>query len=69
MTPEQLKAYIDTLSHYAMCVLWRFADTGNPMLQDEIGQYFKNRLFDHYGGFTPEISKQLGWKKPCMVCE
>ena len=60
MTPEQ-KAEIDQMSRIEMCRLWRFAELGNPLLQEEAGDYFKNRLFKELGGFTPEISKQIGW--------
>ena len=58
---EKLKATIDNLSHYEMCKIWRFAKSGNPYTLGEVGQYFKDRLFKHFGGFTPEISKSLGW--------
>lgn len=60
-TDETLKAEIDMLSHYDMCRIWRFAKSGDPYISGEIGQYFKDRLFNHFGGFTPEISKSLGW--------
>lgn len=60
MTPEQKKT-IDDMSQYDMCRLWRFARTGEPLLQGDTGQYFKKVLFEQKGGFTPEISKNLGW--------
>ena len=59
---EKLKVVIDNLSHYDMCWIWRFAEPGNPYTSGEVSQYFKDRLFQHFGGFTPEISKSLGWK-------
>ena len=59
LTPG-LKAQIDAMDHYQMCRLWRLASTGNPLIMGETGQYFKERLFTHFGGFTPEISKSLG---------
>lgn len=53
---------IKTLDHYTMCYIWRFNPPGTEI-------YFRNdlptsvaflkRLFLHFGGFTPEISKQL----------
>jgi len=64
LTPEraaEMKKQIDGMSHYALCQRWRFARSGDPMFQGEIGVYYKHRLFDELGGFTPEISKQLGW--------
>ena len=57
---EKLKEEIDNLSHYEMCQIWRFSRSGNPYLSGEVGQYFKNRLFEYFGGFTPGISKSLG---------
>lgn len=63
-TPEQIterKKVIDGMSHYDLCSKWRFAKTGDPLLQGEVGEYFKDRLFKHFGGFTPEISKALSW--------
>jgi hypothetical protein len=60
MTAEQ-KAEIDAMSQYELCRLWRFAKCPHPLLQDETGAYFKKRLAE-MGGFTPEISKELGWE-------
>ena len=62
-THEELKAEIDNMTHLEMCRMWRFG-TGNPVFFDStnpISKYFQDRLFVHFGGFTPEISKQLGW--------
>lgn len=60
---KKLKKEIDNMSHYEMCGIWRFAPPGNPYTSGEVGQYFKDRLFKHFGGFTPEISKSLGWER------
>ena len=60
MTPGQ-KALIDAMSRYELCRIWRFAKIGDPLLQNETGEYFKKRL-DELGGFSPEISKSLGWE-------
>ena len=54
-----LKAEIDSMSHYAMCRTWKFSGFGNPLLMGPTGEYFSERLFEHFGGFTPEISKRL----------
>ena len=59
MTAEQ-KAEIDNMSQFELCRIWRFSKSGNPLLMDDTGQYFKERLREK-GGFTPEISKKLGW--------
>lgn len=57
---EETKKSIDEMSQYSMCSLWRFGKSGHPYLTGEVGDYFKDRLFKHHGGFTPEISKSLG---------
>jgi hypothetical protein len=58
------KAEIDALSHEEMCRMWRFGtrkaewkDGAHPA-----GRYFTERLWNHFGGFTPEISKSIGWQ-------
>jgi len=63
MITEKIKKEIDELSHFEMCEIWRFASRKNYLINGENGEYFKRRLFKHFGGFTPEISKELGWKK------
>jgi hypothetical protein len=59
MTDEQ-KTYIDAMDQYELCQMWRFAPIGSPLLQGDTGNYFKVRLKEK-GGFTPKISKDLGW--------
>jgi hypothetical protein len=62
-TFEEMKKEIDALTHEQMCRMWRFgtlkkewSDSRNPL-----STYFSDRLFKHFGGFTPEISKKIGW--------
>ena len=52
---------IDEMSQYDMCRLWRFAKSGHPLLQGDTGDYF-SQVLKEKGGFTPEISKSLGWE-------
>ena len=59
MTEEQKKR-IDGMSQYELCKMWRFSES-DPLLEGETGAYFAERLWKHFGGFTPEISKQIGW--------
>ena len=61
MTTEQ-KDQINAMSQYEMCKLWRFAKCPHPLLQDDTGDYFAKRLKEK-GGFTPEISKSIGWDR------
>ena len=61
---DALKASVDEMSHFEMCRLWRFGTVGSSPYFDNshpISEYFQHRLFKHFGGFTPKISKQLGW--------
>ena len=54
-----LKAQIDVMSHEDLCRRWRFSK-GDPLFQGEAGDHFATVL-KAKGGFTPEISKQIGW--------
>lgn len=55
---------INAMSHEAMCRLWRFAPPGHPWFRNDLPffQVFNERL-QSLGGFTPEISKRIGWGK------
>jgi len=60
---KEIKKEIDGLTHVEMCSMWRrgngrteFFDSTHPA-----SGYFQERLFKHFGGFTPEISKHIGW--------
>ena len=67
MTPEQ-EARIDAMSQYEMASMWRFSRCAEePLLQGETGQYF-SEVFQKKGGFTPEISKSLGWGRSRTMC-
>ena len=59
MTPEQ-KERIDNMTQGELCKKWRFAPMGDPLLQGDTGDYF-SKILKEKGGFTPEISKGLGW--------
>lgn len=59
MTPEQ-KVIIDAMTQEEMAWVWRFAPTGNELLQGGTGEYF-TKVFKEKGFFTPEISKRIGW--------
>ena len=63
-TPQQQKTIdeIKSMSHFEMCKMWRFAPSGHPYFDctQPYSAVFKERLFGHFGGFTPAISKALG---------
>jgi hypothetical protein len=56
---------IQNMSHFEMCKLWRFAESGHEYFDSSkpYSAIFMKRLFDDLGGFTPEISKELGWER------
>lgn len=54
--------HINTMTHYDLCFKWRNAPIGDKLLAGPAGDYFKWRLFVFYGGFTPELSKRVGWE-------
>lgn len=56
---DERKKKIDKLTRYEMCRIWRFAESGDWRIMGDCGLYFKKRLFEELGGFSPEISKQL----------
>ncbi len=60
---EELKSKIDELSHKELARIWRFGSSDNELLQGEAGEYFRDRLFNHFGGFNPSLSKGIGWDK------
>ncbi len=61
MTPEQ-KNHIDSMSQKDMAWLYRFSPSGHVyfVTDTEVCEYFRSK----FKGFTPEISKAIGWEKP-----
>lgn len=65
LTKEQIEKYmeeINTMTHRDMASLWRFAPVSHPFFDRTYPLYeaFSKR-FVEFGGFTPEISKSIGW--------
>jgi len=58
----EIEKEINNLAHYEMCRLVRFAPVGHKYF-DKSKSYFKlfQKRLKELGGFTPEISKRLGW--------
>ena len=56
-------AKIESMTQYEMAQLWRFAPSGHPYFDSTKPYYavFAAR-FAALGGFTPAISKALGWE-------
>jgi len=67
LTNEEIETHIqhiETMSHTSMMDLWRFAPAGHPIFDRRYPLYdiFRKR-FDTFGGFTPTVSKEVGWNK------
>lgn len=63
-TQEMIKAKedIDKMSQMDMARLWRFAPSDHPYFDSTNGVYeYFEKKFKEKGGFTPEISKAIGW--------
>ena len=53
---------INKMSRLEMCQLWRFSPSGHPYFDSSKPFYaFFQKRFAELGGFSPEISKQIGW--------
>lgn len=63
LTPE-IKAQIDSKSHYDLLRRIRFAPLGDEMMQGESGEYWMKRrgeLQDKDPGLAVADSKRMGW--------
>jgi len=65
---EDHKNWIDSASYEDLLRKWRFAETGDPLLQGETGDYFKKIMGEKRvqvgdGGHVA-ASKRIGWIKP-----
>lgn len=61
MTEKEAKKKIDNMTHEELARFWRFGSSSNTLFHGETGRYLKDRLFKHFGGFTPELSRKIGW--------
>ena len=54
---------INNMCHEEMCRLWRHSPSGHPYFDNTkpFMKIFIDRLLNHFGGFTPEISKRINW--------
>ena len=59
---EKIVEQINSMSQIEMARMWRFSPSGNPIFDSSLPYYeiFAKR-FKELGGFTPEISKAIGW--------
>ena len=65
LTEEEKKVIdkINEMDHLDMASLWRNAPSGHSYFDTTkpYHEVFKKRLFTHFDGFTPAISKSIGW--------
>lgn len=65
MTDEQVEKHtkdINNLSREEMCRLWRFTPSGHPYFNSALPLFdIFERRFEELGGFSPEISKKIGF--------
>jgi len=66
MTPEKLAEetnIINAMDRYEMCRMWRFSAAGSCKYFDTTTPLWPiwEKRFKELGGFSPEISKSLGW--------
>ena len=65
MNQEQMKQWIDTASYEELFRKWRFAPSGDPFFQGEIGNYYAEvmaKMRDEVGQDEHvRISKAIGW--------
>jgi len=61
MTDKEIET-INNMTQMQMASLWRFAPSGHPYF-DKTKPFYRvfEKRFNELGGFTPEISKAIGW--------
>jgi hypothetical protein len=57
---DALQQQVDTMCHIDLCRAWRFSKPGDPLTTGIVGNYLARRI-QSLGGFTPEVSRQIGW--------
>ena len=66
-TPEEIDALnkqIDEMDQESMARRWRFSQSGDVMFRSDLPFYERfQKRFKELGGFTPEISKRIGWER------
>jgi hypothetical protein len=55
---EEMKTFVDSLTHVEMAYLWRFSPIGHTFW---LNNDYAMKRFYSFGGMTPQVSKQIGW--------
>jgi len=69
MNESEIINFINRMTHVDMARAWRFCRVNSffdaAVLFDYNAPYYAvfRKRFDDFGGFTPEISKLIGWGK------
>ena len=67
MNEQQMRDWIDSASYEALLSKWRFAPSGDPFFQGEIGKYYGDvmaRKRSEVGdGAHVAASKSIGWER------
>lgn len=63
LSEEEYKPKIDAMTHEELATLWRHGSSDNKLFRGDAGRYFSDRLFKHFGGFNPSLSKSIGFEK------
>ena len=61
---EKVKSTIDKLTYAELLRHWRFAQSGDPWMQGETGDYWGKKMGEFKDAHPDEaaaISKQIGW--------
>jgi len=65
MIPKKMKDWIDTASYEELLTRWRFAPSGSPWFQGEVGKYYEEvmskRKAEVGEAAAVQASKNIGW--------
>jgi len=67
MTLEQMKTWIDQAGYEQLLAKWRFAPTGDPFFQREMGDYYAKVMGEKKAAIGHDAavsaSKSIGWER------
>ena len=67
MTIDDMKAWIDKASYESLLSKWRYAASGSPWFQGELGDYYAKRMADKRNAIGDDAavraSKSVGWDR------
>jgi hypothetical protein len=62
-TDEELVDKLLGMSHVELVKIWRFEGSGSPYITRESVFNILKEQISKFGGFTPEVSKAVGWER------